>query len=106
MSDRSDEQLKDYFGQPARLPTNFEFQVMQRISGLRLARARKKALWQSSLITLAMAFAMGSMLFVLGLFFELPKYQLPFDGTTVLPALMVLVVAFLLDTGFAAGKKI
>jgi hypothetical protein len=106
MSDRSDERLKDYFRQPARLPTNFEFLVMQRISGRRLTQARKRAQWQSSLITVAMALSMGAMLFVLGLFFELPKFQLPFDGTTVLPALMVLVVAFLLDTGFAARKKV
>lgn len=84
-----------------RLPSNFTYRVMERIRQQelvqRLRLARLRALWESSLVSLA-ALPLCAVLFYLTSAYLESSYSLALPGGWLLPALVVLASMFLLDT--------
>lgn len=105
MSDKTEQQIRRYFEQPAALSSNFDFLVMQKISARRLAQARKQAQLQSTLISLGMLASLLVILPVLGQFFELPQVSLPVGSAWLIPALLVMVGAVLLDAALGLRRS-
>lgn len=95
-----DKTIKSYFlstSKDGQLPTNFSWMVMQKVYGIKLARARQRAVWESTFVVLAMLIVSAVLLAGWAMYvgIESPGFLGKID--IAIPALLTLIGCLLLD---------
>ena len=107
MTDQPGELLRDHFSHSnARLGSNFQWVVMQRILALRVERARQKAILESALIAVIVLLIGSGLLAGYYWYFGLPTFTLPIPNKIALTAVGSLLIWFLLDAAWRARRTV
>ena len=100
-----DSQIRQYFNDTKPdLPTNFSWLVARKVYELKIIRARKKALWESTLISVPAVLLGVALLAGYLAFTGNAGWELPFSSGIATPAILTLVSYLVLDNAFGAFR--